>query len=111
MEAEQIKPDEPERISERHRRDFRAVQRITTRLEKSVEEPEYGPDKYVRQGRLKRIVSSASNRKRKPLPIAFLTAVARVVVPARPETRSAAMSYGPESTPSLLRLHEVKRAT
>ncbi len=84
---------------------------ITTRLKKATNEKEASSNQegYLSQSRLKRIVyNSQNNHKPKPLPGVFLTAVARVVVPARPESTDKAS--GPESKPRLLRLHEVKRS-
>ncbi len=83
---------------------------ITTRIKKSVEKKHAKKDKIESQARPKRIVSTQNNHKSKPLPAVFLTSIARVVVPASPESRPAGGGTEPEAVPRMLRLHEAKRA-
>ena len=82
---------------------------ITTRLKTQPDEDmDISPDHFVNKNRLKRVVLTQANRKPKPFPAAFLTAVARIVVPARPESNT---KTAPESLPRLLRLSDAKRST
>ena len=92
----------------KHEREVRAVKKITTRLEKTPEESaDFSPDHFVKKTRLLRAVPAQVRRKPRPLPAAFLTAVARVVVPARPESKST-VAVG-EATPRLLRLSDARK--
>lgn len=67
----------------------------------------YTPDHFVGKTRLIRAAPAQGQHKPKPFPAAFLTAVARVVVPARPETKSTDVT-GEEASPRLLRLNNAK---
>lgn len=91
----------------KHEREVRAVKKITTRLQKvRQEEVDFSPDHFVKKTRLLRAAPAQGPQKPKPLPAAFLTAVARVVVPEMPESTATA-AVG-EATPRLLRLRDAK---
>ncbi|XP_065070833.1 uncharacterized protein LOC135695627 [Rhopilema esculentum] len=95
--------EEQHHIETQHEREVRAVQQITTRLIKKAEEDlDYTPDHFVNKSRLKRVVMTQGNHKPKPMPAAFLNAVARIIVPARPESKSTENTA--EAKPRLLRL-------
>eukprot|EP00794_Sanderia_malayensis_P018197 gene18197-20013_t len=109
--------DAKRKAAQKMKRDLRAIQIITTKAKRDSGKNDVtsATEDYVAsQSRLKRIVyspnSNNNNKKSKSLPAVFLTAVARVVVPARPESSSSKISSA-EALPRLLRLHDVRRSS